>query len=191
MLAEGGTRADDGLAAAASGCPGLPAAACEHPGHARGRLNPRGLVADECLAQPMQSTSLMQSLRQQTMGTGPAASVRQRVFSTNASALWRKARRSGSRAANRSAALWRQGAGLDPWRVIALLMLLSFGTAFAGARAVMAGFDESWTEIALAAARQENQALRDRQEILRAQTELTVARLEAAEATAASYAQLP
>jgi hypothetical protein len=70
-------------------------------------------------------------------------------------------------------------------------MLLSFGTAWAGARAVMAGFDESWTEIALAAARQENQALRDRQEILRAQTELTVARLEAAEATAASYARLP
>ncbi len=128
------------------------------------------------------------------MGTGPSGSVRQRVFSTNASpasALWRKARRSGSQAANRSAALWRQGAGLDPWRVIALLMLLSFGTAFAGARAVMAGFDESWTEIALAAARQENQALRDRQEILRAQTELTVARLEAAEATAASYARLP
>ena len=143
------------------------------------------------MAQPMQGTSGMQFFRQQTLEIGPGGSAVHRVFSTNASpapSLWQITHSAGSRAANRSAALWRRGAGLDPWRVIALLMLLSFVTAWSGARVVMAGFEDSWTELALTAARYENQELRDRQDILREQTAVAQARLEALETTGASGA---
>lgn len=84
------------------------------------------------------------------------------------------------------AKLWRETGLPRHWRFMLVLVFLSFLTAWAGTRALMAGFEETWTEIALSAARHENQALRTRQEILREQTEEALARLSAAETTPAS-----
>lgn len=67
------------------------------------------------------------------------------------------------------------------WRFLVLLALLSFATAWLGTRAVMAGFESSWSAAALAAARHENQELRIRQDLLREQTEEALTRLAAAE----------
>jgi hypothetical protein len=136
---------------------------------------------------------MMQFLRQQTLGIGPAVPVVRRLFSTNASpapSLWRNVHCSARRAANWSRAFLRAG-GYAAWRFVALLALLSFLTAWVGTQAVMAVFEDTWTEIALTAARQENRELRDRQDTLGAQSEAALARLEAPEATAASHARTP
>lgn len=69
------------------------------------------------------------------------------------------------------------------WHFIPLLAILSFLVAWAGTRAVMAGFEETWSEITLPAAMHENQAFRVRQESLREETEATLARLETQETT--------
>ena len=124
------------------------------------------------------------------METAPGGAVGRRVVCTNAAlepSLWENVRRAASRAANWSRAFLRAG-GLAAWRFAALLVLLSFLIAWVGTRAVMAGFEETWTEIALAAARHENQALRARQDTLREQTEAALARLEA---LGTAYARTP
>lgn len=82
----------------------------------------------------------------------------------------------------------RESGFRDHWRFFALLVLLSYFTAWAGTRAVMAGLEDTWTAIALPATRHENQALRVQQETLREQTEATLDRLEALETT---YARAP
>lgn len=84
------------------------------------------------------------------------------------------------------ARLWHETGLPRHWRFVLVLVFLSFLTAWAGTRALMAGFEETWTEIALSAARHEKQELRTRQEILRQRTEEALARLGAAETTPTS-----
>lgn len=114
----------------------------------------------------------------------------QRVLCTNASlepSLGQDLHRAARRAAKWSRAFLREG-GLAAWRFVALLVILSFLTAWLGTRALMAGFEDTWTDIALTAARHENQALRARQDTLREQTEAALARLAVLETT---YARTP
>ncbi len=85
-------------------------------------------------------------------------------------------------------ALVRESSLPQHCRILLVLALSSFLAAWAGTRAVMARFEESWTRIPLAAARHENQELRKRQEVLREQTAAALAHLEAVEAM---YARTP
>ena len=73
------------------------------------------------------------------------------------------------------------------WRFVVLMTLLSFATAWMGTRAVMAGFESSWTELTLTAAQHESQDLRIRQETLREETAAALAHLAAAEPAAARH----
>lgn len=132
----------------------------------------------------------MQYFRQQTMETSPAGAVGRRVLCTNASlepSLWRNAQFAARRAGKWIRAFLRAG-GLAAWRFVALLVILSFLTAWVGTRALIAGFEDTWTGIALTAARHENLLLRDRQDALREQTEEALAHLGAVETT---YARTP
>ena len=69
----------------------------------------------------------------------------------------------------------RESALAQHWRFLVLAALLSYATAWMGTRALMAGFENNWTEVALEATRHENQALRTRQEALREATEAALA----------------
>ena len=82
----------------------------------------------------------------------------------------------------------------EHWRIFVLLVVLSFFGAAVAARALIAGVNDTWIEIALVSVRHENQQLRLRQEVLREQTEAALAQIEAIEASQvsqASYAQNP
>ncbi|MEO8198552.1 MAG: hypothetical protein ABI689_17705 [Thermoanaerobaculia bacterium] len=117
-----------------------------------------------------------------------ARAPQSRPLSTNAApgplslpAVRRVLRHTGSGIAR----AWRASGLPEHWRFLLLFVLLSFLTAWAGTRAVMAAVDGTWTVTSLSAARHENQALRHRQELLRDQTATALAQIEAAEVTLA------
>lgn len=100
-------------------------------------------------------------------------------------------REAGRRWTERIVLVVRESGFPEQWRLLVLLVLFSFLAAGFAARALMAGFEDTWTEAALASVRRENQELRLRQEILREQTAAALAQLEALEATEASFARKP
>jgi hypothetical protein len=104
---------------------------------------------------------------------------------------YRELRKAGGRVASGIGRVVRTCGSPKHWRLVVLLVALSFLSANFVARALMAVFDDAWTEVALLSARHENQELRMRQEILREQTEAALARLAALEATQASYTRTP
>lgn len=116
-----------------------------------------------------------------------------RRFSTNAhpATLSRPARVEVLRAlrqAGRGLAGFLRASGVGrQWRFLLVLALLSFAAAWLGTRAVMAGFESSWTELTLTAAQHESQDLRIRQETLREETAAALAHLAAAEPAAARH----
>jgi hypothetical protein len=99
--------------------------------------------------------------------------------------FYRKLRRGAGRAAYGVGGFVRASGIRDQWRFLVLWTLLSFATAWLGTRALMTGFEASWTAAALSVASHENQELRLRQETLREATEAAQARLAALEPTLA------
>jgi len=105
-----------------------------------------------------------------------------RLLSTNALPAWLSGPLAGRvylRVLDRShhwrGGVLRQSGLAQHWRFLVLAALLSYATAWMGTRAVMAGFESTWTGVALEATRHENQALRTRQEALREATEAALA----------------
>ena len=103
--------------------------------------------------------------------------------------LCRKLRRAAAGAAAWIGRVVRESGLPEQWRLFVLLVVLSFLAAGFATRALMVGFEDVWTDVALASVRRENQELRLRQEILREQTEDALARLAALETTQAGYLQ--
>ncbi len=97
-------------------------------------------------------------------------------------------RRGSRKAAGFVGSVVRQSGIQEHWRFILVMVVASFLTAWLGTRALMAGFDDTLSQVSLVSARNENHALRLRQETLREQTDLALARLSALET---SYARKP
>lgn len=92
--------------------------------------------------------------------------------------IWRTATR---KVAGLAGSLVRESGIREHWRFILLMVVASFLTAWLGTRALMAGFEDNLSKVAVASARHENHALRLRQEALREQTDAAIARLAALE----------
>jgi hypothetical protein len=96
----------------------------------------------------------------------------------------RRVLRTGTRkAASLVGSVVRESGLREHWRFVLVMIVVSFLTAWLGTKAVMAGVDESLSRVAVASALHENNLLRARQETLREQTDVTLARLAALETT--------
>jgi hypothetical protein len=104
---------------------------------------------------------------------------------------YRQLRDAGAKVATGIGRLVRESGFAEHWRLFVLLVVLAFFVPFVATRVLVANFGDPGTEVALVSARQENQALRQRQEVLRRQTETALARIEALETVKASYVRTP
>jgi hypothetical protein len=100
----------------------------------------------------------------------------------------RRILRTGSRkAAGLVGSVVRESGIREHWRFILVMIVVSFLTAWLGTKAIMSGVDESLSRVAIASALNENTLLRARQETLREQTDVAIARLSALETTYARH----